>query len=76
MKHFSELSYPVRGRKKALTPREFSSCILLITSGKVETVVKLKKELDNNLKINVSERTLRRRLNEAGLKAVPKEKKC
>ena len=51
-----------------------SSCVRLITSGKVGTIVKPKIELENNLKINFNERTLRRRLNGAELKSASKEK--
>ena len=39
------MTYPIRGRKKALTLREVSSYVRLITSDYIETVVKLKKGL-------------------------------
>ena len=75
LKYLAQLPYSTAGRKKVLTDKDISHRVRLMTSGKIKTVTKLRKDLMDNYNINVSERTLRRRLNEAGLKATHRVKK-
>jgi transposase len=50
-------------------------CTRVITSGKLVTATAVVKKLRDDLNVEVSERTVRRALQEAGLEAMEKEKK-
>jgi len=74
-KHFPNLIPPSRGRPSKLSPQDKRFCVRGITSGRLETGVAVAKQLENDLNIKVCDRTVRRALQEAGLKAREKEAK-
>ena len=71
-KNFPNLSKSRGGRPPALSPQDKRFCVRAITSGKLETATAVVKELQEELKIEISDRTIRRTLQEAGLEAVGK----
>src|SRR5262249_3442680 len=73
--HFSDLVSPPGGRPSKLSPEDKRSCIRGITKEGLGTAVAVAKKLKNDLNIEVSDGTVRRTLNEAGLKAAEKVKK-
>ena len=74
-KHLATFPVSSGGRKAKLSLQDKRHCIRSITSGKLETAAKVVKHLQNELEVTVSDRTVRRALQEAGLKAMEKEKK-
>lgn len=73
-KHLSDLPKPPSGRARKLSDQNERFCVRAITSGKLQTAVRVRQALETDLKISVSERTIRRALNRAGLRAAEKEK--
>src|SRR5262249_1525641 len=63
------------GRPAKLLVQDKHFCVRAITSGGLETAISVAKELQNRLNIKVSNRTVSRALQEAGLEAMEKGKK-
>ena len=57
------------GRPSKLSAQDKRFCVRAITSGKVETAISVQKKLNDELSVNVSDRTVRRTLEDAGLRA-------
>jgi transposase len=63
------------GRKPLLSPANKRHCVRAVTVEKLNTAMEATKWLKNNLDVQVSERTVRRTLNGAGLEAAKKVKR-
>jgi transposase len=63
------------GRPSKLSPQTKRLCVRGITSGKHDTAASLARTLQENTNLSISERTVRRALQENGLAAKEKEKK-
>lgn len=74
-KYLPDLPKSRGGRPPVLSRQDKRVCVRTITSGKLETATAVVKKLQDELNIEVSDRTVRRTLQEAGLKAAEKEKK-
>jgi transposase len=74
-KHLSTLGQARRGRPAKLSVQDKRLCVRLITSGKLGTAVAVQKRLKDGLSVDVSERTVRRALQDAGMGAAEKESK-
>ena len=70
-----ELSDPKRGRPAKLSIENKRFCLRSVKTQKSETAKEIQKSLENELKVAVSERTVRRALVAGGLKATEKKKK-
>ena len=65
-----------RGRRPAkLSATDKRSLVRMVTSAKADNATQLKRELNNTTGIDVSTKTVRRALKQAGMKAVTKKKK-
>jgi transposase len=73
--HLPNLDLPSAGRPSKLSYQDKRFCVRAITSGKLETAVAVKKKLVDEFNIKVSDRTVRRALQEAGLWASEKVEK-
>ena len=73
--HLPDLRKSRGGRPHTLSPQNKRFCVRAITSGKLETAISIVTELRNKLDVKVSDRTVRRALQEAGLEAAEKEEK-
>jgi transposase len=71
--HLSTLGQARRGRTSKLSAQDKRFCVRAITSGRLETAVAVQKRLKDDLNMDVSERTVRRTLQEAGMEAAEKE---
>ena len=74
-KHLPELSSHRRGRPVKLSAQDKRFCVRAITAGHSKGAVIVQKKLEHELDVKVSERTVRRTLEDAGLKAAEKQKK-
>jgi len=63
------------GRPKILSERDELFCVKQISTGKIPTVVQLKKELKQRFDIEVTTDTIAKMLKQKGLKSAEKEKK-
>lgn len=69
------LCLPSSGRPTKLSAQNKRFCIRAITSGGLETSVKVAKKIEDDLNVKVSSRTVRRALHEAGFEAMEKQEK-
>jgi transposase len=66
---------PNAGRPSKLSPQNKRFCTRAITAGRLDTVKEVTKLLETEMNVHVNEQTVRRALQEAGLKAMEKEKR-
>ena len=64
-----------KGRPPKLTHRDKLYCVRQITTGRKETAVDVKKSLENEVGVSVSDDTVRRAMKLSGLGAIVKPKK-
>lgn len=74
-KHFPNLVGSLGGRPTKLSPQNKHFCVREITSGCSKTGVEVRKKLEADLQVTVSNNTVRNALREAGLGAIEKESK-
>lgn len=73
--YLPDLPKSLGGRPAKLSPQNKHFCVRAITSGNLDTATEVKKKLENDVNVIVSDNTVRRALQEAGLDAVEKAKK-
>jgi transposase len=71
----ASVSKPPSGRCSKISEQNKRFCVRAITSGQLDTASDVRKALENQLKVKVSERTVRRILQNAGLGAAGKQNK-
>jgi transposase len=74
-KFLPNLIKPRGGRIKKLSSQDKHYCVRTMSSGKAESAAALARKLKEDIKIDVSSRTVRRALQEAGMIAAEKKKK-
>jgi transposase len=74
-RHFPDVVLPKAGRPPKLSVQNKRFCVRAITAGKLDTASATAKQLHDELNVEVSDRTVRRAFQEAGLEAMEKEKK-
>jgi transposase len=74
-KHLPNIKLSRGGHPKKLSPQDKRSCVRAVTSGQLDTAVAAAKRLRDESGVEVSNLTVRRALQEAGLKAQEKEAK-
>jgi transposase len=74
-KYGSDIPKSSGGRPASLSRQDKSHCIRSITSGKLKSAAAATKALQNELNVVVSERTVRRALQDTGMEATPKDKR-
>jgi transposase len=73
VEHAVDASVSKGGRVSKLSAQDKRFCVRSLTSDKVGTAVAVTKLLEDSLNVDVSERTVRRALQGAGLKAAEKK---